>query len=42
MVCDDVRKIHKYIEKNEIDVTDFELVKVACTNCEDKDDCVTK
>ncbi len=41
MVCKDVKKLHKFIVKNKIDVTNMELIQVACKKCKDKDDCIS-
>jgi len=42
MVCSDVKKIHKFILANKLDVSEFELIRATCPTCKDQDNCIHK
>ena len=41
MVCSHIKKLHKYIVDNDLEVSSSDLVHVACTKCKVKEDCIS-
>ena len=41
MVCDHIKKLHKYIVDNKLEVTSSDLVHVVCNKCKEKEECTS-
>lgn len=41
MVCSHMKKLYKYINESEIEVSSSDLIHVVCMKCQEKDDCIT-